>query len=130
MNEKNLISNEERTPSERRENARKAGIASGKARKEKRTVKEIIRQIGEKDVSDIPALEYQVRKKWGIKDEKSIKEIIITALIMNTIKKGDLSMLDNLMRAFGEADEENANNGILDELAKYLKLENKDNNVE
>jgi len=34
-NEQNLIPNSERTPSERRENARKAGIASGKARREK-----------------------------------------------------------------------------------------------
>lgn len=34
-NEQNLIPNSERTPSERRENARKAGLASGKARREK-----------------------------------------------------------------------------------------------
>lgn len=35
-NEKNLIPNNERTPSERRENAQKAGIASGKSRRKKR----------------------------------------------------------------------------------------------
>ena len=40
MNEKNLIPNEERTPSERRENARKAGIASGASRRRKRSMKE------------------------------------------------------------------------------------------
>lgn len=39
-NEGNLIPNKERTPSERRENARKAGIASGKARRRKRSMKE------------------------------------------------------------------------------------------
>lgn len=39
-NEGNLIPNEDRTPSERRENARKAGIASGKARRRKRSMKE------------------------------------------------------------------------------------------
>ena len=39
-NEENLIPNEERTPSERRENARKGGIASGKARRRKRSMKE------------------------------------------------------------------------------------------
>ena len=38
-NEQNLIRNEDRTPSERRENARKAGIASGKARREKADLK-------------------------------------------------------------------------------------------
>ena len=42
MNEKNLIPNEARTPEERRENARKAGIASGKARREKANFKKLI----------------------------------------------------------------------------------------
>lgn len=39
-NEQNLIPNSERTPSERRENARKAGIASGEARRARKTLKE------------------------------------------------------------------------------------------
>ena len=34
-NQNNLVPNEARTPEERRRNARKAGLASGKARKEK-----------------------------------------------------------------------------------------------
>ena len=40
MNQDNLIPNSERTPEERKELARKAGIASGKARRERRTLKE------------------------------------------------------------------------------------------
>ena len=40
-NEQNLIPNEKRTPSERRANARKAGIASGQARRQNKTMKEI-----------------------------------------------------------------------------------------
>lgn len=40
-NEQNLIPNEKRTPSERRANARKAGIASGQARRRNKTMKEI-----------------------------------------------------------------------------------------
>lgn len=39
-NAENLIPNEKRTPSERRANARKAGIASGQARRQKRTLRE------------------------------------------------------------------------------------------
>lgn len=39
-NEKNLIPNDQRTPEERRENARKAGIASGVSRRRKRSLKE------------------------------------------------------------------------------------------
>ncbi|OPZ44366.1 MAG: hypothetical protein BWY95_02118 [Bacteroidetes bacterium ADurb.BinA104] len=37
----NLIPNEQRTPEERRENARKAGIASGEARREKKRISQI-----------------------------------------------------------------------------------------
>ena len=40
MNEENLIPNSERTPKERQEIARKGGIASGKARRERKTLKE------------------------------------------------------------------------------------------
>lgn len=40
MNESNLIPNSERTPKERQEIARKGGIASGKARRERKTLKE------------------------------------------------------------------------------------------
>ena len=39
-NEQNLISNNERTPRERRENARKAGKASGEARRKRKTLRE------------------------------------------------------------------------------------------
>ena len=38
-NEQNLIKNSERTPSERRESAKKAGVASGKARRKKANLK-------------------------------------------------------------------------------------------
>ena len=49
-NEQNLVPNEARTPSERRENARKAGIASGKARRERKLIKErILERMGESD---------------------------------------------------------------------------------
>ena len=40
MNESNLIPNSERTPKERQELARKAGIASGEARRRRKTLKE------------------------------------------------------------------------------------------
>ena len=48
-NEQNLIRNEDRTPSERRENARKAGIASGKARREKADLRRQLQVFLESD---------------------------------------------------------------------------------
>lgn len=41
-NEQNLIQNKATTPSERRENARKAGVASGEARRARKTLKETL----------------------------------------------------------------------------------------
>lgn len=45
MNEKNLIQKDQRTPSERRESAKKAGIASGKARREKKAAREMMQEL-------------------------------------------------------------------------------------
>lgn len=51
MNDENLIRKEDRTPSERREIARKAGIASGRARRAKRELKECLNELLEKEYS-------------------------------------------------------------------------------
>lgn len=40
MNNENLLKKDDRTPSERRENARKAGKASGEARRRRKTLRE------------------------------------------------------------------------------------------
>lgn len=45
MNEQNLVPNDKRTPRERRENARKAGVASGEARRRKRTMRELVPEM-------------------------------------------------------------------------------------
>lgn len=48
----NLIPNEQRTPDERRENARKAGVASGEARRAKRTMREVLEILLETKAPD------------------------------------------------------------------------------
>ena len=50
MNDQNLIPNNQRTPKERRDNARKAGIASGKARKEKADLRKMCQMVLEMDI--------------------------------------------------------------------------------
>lgn len=67
-NEENLIPNEERTPSERRENARKAGIASGKARRRKRSMKEAADLFLSLPVSDKRKLNKAVRRYVDVED--------------------------------------------------------------
>lgn len=67
-NEENLIPNEERTPSERRENARKAGIASGKARRRKRSMKEAADLFLSLPVSDKRKFNKSVRRYVDVED--------------------------------------------------------------
>ncbi len=45
MNDGNLVPNEARTPEKRRENARKAGKASGKARREKKEMRAVLEEL-------------------------------------------------------------------------------------
>lgn len=52
VNIDNLIKNTDRTPMERRQNAKKAGIASGKARRRKKKMREIFLDIAYLPLSD------------------------------------------------------------------------------
>ena len=53
MNEKNLIPNSERSPSEVRENGKKGGIASGEARRKRKTLKEeLLLMLSDGDIQE------------------------------------------------------------------------------
>lgn len=89
MNEQNLKPNSERTPSERKQLARKAGKASGKARREKRTMKQLL-EI---------ALSLMITNKKG--ETASRKEVIAIQLV-NRAASGDLRAIDLLTKLIGE----------------------------
>lgn len=120
MNEKNLIPNEERTPSERRENARKAGIASGKARREKKTIQKILEDLLDGQIKDSPQFA-KLASKMGVESDKSIKDIFTLVCLLNSVKSGNLGDLERLSKLLGEDNAKEQNNGILDELTEYLK---------
>ena len=101
MNEKNLIPNEERTPSERRENARKAGIASGKARREKKTIQKILADLLDGQIKGNPQFA-KLAAKMGIESDKSIKEIFTMVCLLNSVKSGNLCDLERLSKLLGE----------------------------
>lgn len=52
MNEQNLIKNSERTPQQRKAQAIKAGVASGIARREKKTLRERLLLMGEQEITN------------------------------------------------------------------------------
>lgn len=122
MNEKNLIPNNERTPSERRENARKAGIASGQARREKKTIQKILADLLDGQIKDSPQFA-KLASKMGVESDKSVKDIFTMVCLLNSVKSGNLGDLERLSKLLGEDNAKEHNNGILDELTEYLKNE-------
>lgn len=112
-NEQNLKPNSERTPEERKELAKKAGIKSGEARRKKRDMKaELLLVLDE-----------------PIKDKKGHKLPPRRALSMTLLKKalsGDLKAIKLLLEIIGELPKDN-NFVVADDSLreKYLKsLEN------
>lgn len=67
-NEQNLIPNEQRTPRERRENAKKAGRASAKKRAERKAFKELFDSYLEKGISNEQLKEKM--KQFGFTDKE------------------------------------------------------------
>lgn len=118
-NEKNLIPNSQRSPREVRENARKGGINSGKTRREQKTVRKILSELMDSDIKTVPQVA-KLAAKLGIDGKKSIKDIFTLIATLNTLKTANLIDLERLGALLGEKDERE-NNGILGELAQYLK---------
>ena len=118
MNEKNLIPNEERTPSERRENARKAGVASGKARREKKTIQKILAELLDSEIKDSPQFA-KLASKMGVESDKSVKDIFTMVCLLNSAKSGNLGDLERLSKLLGE-DKQNENADVLSKLDKVI----------
>jgi hypothetical protein len=90
-NEQNLKSNTERTPKERQEIARKAGIASGKKRREIKTVREYARALMNSSIKD----------KSG--NEFVFKDALIQKLGKAAFNSLDLAAIKFLIEIIGEA---------------------------
>ena len=90
-NEKNLIPNSERTPKQRQEIARKAGIASGAARREKKTLAETLRLV--------------LEEKIGEGSELSKREAIVAKVVKRLYDEGDIRDLKILADVLGESEQ-------------------------
>ena len=101
-NEKNLTPfTSEQSREEAVENGRKGGIASGKTRREKKTVQKILEEYLSKDVKSNKQLK-KMAEAIGIKGNQSIKELVTAVCIINTMKKGDIDKLLTLCELLGE----------------------------
>lgn len=100
MNEKNLIPNSERTPSELREQTKKGGIASGKARRERKALKDTLNTIMAaplpKDADNLK----RTLQQFGIKDGDYASLLMVT--LFQKALKGDLKALSMVMDILSE----------------------------
>ena len=114
-NEKNL-----RTPTtnEAREIGRKGGIASGQARREKKTIQKILADLLDGQIKDSPQFA-KLASKMGVESEKSIKDIFTYICVLNSVKSGNLGDLERLSKLLGE-DKQNENADVLARLDKVI----------
>ena len=100
----NAEATEFRTGEQQVEIARQGGIASGIARREKKATQKILQDLLNLDVESNPLL-VKLAKQVGVSTDKSIHELATTVLLVNTLKKGDLSDLSQLQKLLGEQTE-------------------------
>lgn len=101
---KNLIPQNKRTKEEQREIARMGGIASGQARREKKTVQKILNDFLSTAAKDNPQVS-KLAAKMGLRSDDSIKDLFTIVCILNTMKDGNLSDLERLSKLLGEQTE-------------------------
>lgn len=118
MNENNLIPNNERSPSEVRENGRKGGIASGKSRRGKKTIQKILADLLDSEIKDSPQFA-KLASKMGVESDKSVKDIFTMVCLLNSVKSGNLGDLERLSKLLGE-DKQNENADVLAKLDKVI----------
>lgn len=121
-NLKNGEATQFRTGEEQVEIARQGGIASGKARREKKTIQKILADLLDSEIKDSPQFA-KLASKMGVESGKSVKDIFTMVCLLNSVKSGNLGDLERLSKLLGEDNVKEHNNGILDELTEYLKNE-------
>ena len=100
-NEENLVSLADRTTEERREIATKAGIASGKARREKRDRKQMASDL--LDLTMQGAGVDKIKKFFNIKGvELNAYQVTVLSCLMKAMQKGDANALEKLLKIAGE----------------------------
>ena len=96
----NLIPQSERTKEEQREIARQGGIASGKARREKRDRKQRAAELF--DLTMQGAGVEKIKKFFNINEDLTAYETMVLSCFMKAMQKGDANALEKLLKISGE----------------------------
>ena len=90
-----------RTGEEQVEIARQGGIASGKARTEKKTIQNILTTLCDSKCSDIPQFK-KIAAKLGLDGDKSVKELFTLVSTLNALKTAKMDDLGKMAELLGE----------------------------
>lgn len=116
-NEQNLRPSEHKFT---QEEAKRGGINSAKARREKKTIQKILADYLDNDVQSNKSLK-KIADTAGITGEQSIKELVTAVCILNTLKKGDVDKLSSIMGLLGEGVEKEDTNKDVEETLAIIK---------
>ena len=86
------------------EEAKRGGINSAIARREKKTVQKIVNDFLSTAEKDNPQVA-KLAAKMGLKSDDSIKDLFTIVCTLNTLKDGNLSDLERLAKLLGEQTE-------------------------
>lgn len=118
-NEQNLIKNSELTPSERRENAKKAGVASGKSRRKKANLKKAFETILQADVASP-----NVKKQLEDLGFDTTNEMALAMVMMQKAMKGNVRAFEQISKLTTTDAKDSLDKKEQKERIKALELEN------
>lgn len=90
-----------RSKEEARAKGRKGGVASGKARREKKTIQNILTALCDSKCSDIPQFQ-KIAAKLGLDGDKSVKELFTLVSTLNALKTAKMDDLGKMAELLGE----------------------------
>ena len=114
-NEQNLRPSEYKLS---QEEAKRGGINSAKARREKKTIQKILSDLLDGQIKDSPQFA-KLASKMGVESDKSVKDIFTMVCLLNSVKSGNLGDLERLSKLLGE-DKQNENADVLARLDKVI----------
>lgn len=90
-----------RSKEEARAKGRKGGVASGKSRREKKTIQNILTALCDSKCSDIPQFK-KIAAKLGLDGDKSVKELFTLVSTLNALKTAKMDDLGKMAELLGE----------------------------
>lgn len=96
-NDKNLIPNAERTPSELREITQKGGVQSGKVRREKKAMRELLNAYFTDSAQKYETLSDEA-KSQGLRKSATVMEVFVSKATDRAAEKGNLSAILDLLK--------------------------------